>query len=263
MSDQELVLYEVKGRIATITINRPDKANACSILMLRSIHENLIKADEDEKVKCILIKSTGQRFFSAGYDLKDIQGAPENVAQIAEWGRKVNETIILMKKPIITQIQGIAIGFGVMVILASDLRIFADRPKEELYLRLPEIAINAFPQTGATLLPLLAFGLSYAKNLLYTTDKFGVEELKNINFPTRIFPLDQLDTETLSFAKQLSKYQTEFLFFIKSMLTIMNKGYIKSCFDLEDECGKVAYAKEKKSMKELNDFIKSLHEKNS
>ena len=263
MSDQELILYEVKGRIATITINRPDKANACSILMLRSIHENLIKADEDEKVKCILIKSTGQRFFSAGYDLKDIQGVPENVAQITEWGRKVNETIILMKKPIITQIQGIAIGFGVMVILASDLRIFADRPKEELYLRLPEIAINAFPQTGATLLPLLAFGLSYAKNLLYTTDKFGVEELKNINFPTRIFPLDQLDTETLSFAKQLSKYQTEFLFFIKSMLTIMNKGYIKSCFDLEDECGKVAYAKEKKSMKELNDFIKSLHEKNS
>ena len=261
MSDQELILYEVKGRIATITINRPDKANACSILMLRSIHKNLIKADEDEKVKCILIKSTGQRFFSAGYDLKDIQGVPENVAQITEWGRKVNETIILMKKPIITQIQGIAIGFGVMVILASDLRIFADRPKEELYLKLPEIAINAFPQTGATLLPLLAFGLSYAKNLLYTTDKFGVEELKNINFPTRIFPLDQLDTETLSFAKQLSKYQTEFLFFIKSMLTIMNKGYIKSCFDLEDECGKVAYAKEKKSMKELDDFIKGLYKK--
>ncbi|MFX1495714.1 MAG: hypothetical protein ACFFBZ_15625, partial [Promethearchaeota archaeon] len=57
------------------------------------------------------------------------------------------------------------------------------------------------------------------------------------------------------------KYQTEFLFFIKSMLAIMNKRYIKSFFDLEDECGKAAYDKEKKSMKELDDFIKGLHEK--
>ena len=263
MSDQELILYDVKGRIATITINRPDKANSCNVSMLKMIHENLVKADQDEKVKCLLIKSSGQRFFSAGYDLKEIQGSPENVTLITEWGRKINQTIVLMKKPIVAQVQGIAVGFGVMVILACDLKVFADRTKEELYLRLPEIAISAFPQTGATLLPLLAFGLNYAKNLLFTTDKVGLEDLKNINFPTRIFPFDQLESETLSFVKQLSKYQTEFLFFIKSMLTIMNKGFIKSCFDLEDECAEVAYATEKKSMKELDDFINGLYKKYS
>ena len=263
MDNQELILYDTKGRVATITINRPDKANSCNVTMLKQIHESLIKADKDEKIKCLLVKSTGDRFFSAGYDLREIQGSPENVKLITEWGRKINETMILMKKPIVAQVQGIAVGFGVMFMLASDLKIFADRPKEELYLRLPEIAISAFPQTGATLLPLLAFDLNYAKNLLYTTDKVGLEELKNINFPTRIFPLDQLEVETLSFVKQLTKYQTEFLFFIKSMLTIMNKGYIKSCFDLEDECGEVAYATEKKSMKELDEFIKGLYQKYS
>jgi len=52
-----------------------------------------------------------------------------------------------------------------------------------------------------------------------------------------------------------------FIFFTKTMLTIMNKTYIKSCFDLEDECGKAAYDPKKKTMKELNDFIKGLHEK--
>jgi enoyl-CoA hydratase/carnithine racemase len=263
MNSQELILFEIKGRIATITINRPDKANSCNISMLQKFHESLIKADEDDKVKCVLIKSTGEQFFSAGYDLKEIQGSPENVGKITEWGRKVNETIILIKKPVITQVQGIAIGFGVLVILASDLQIFANRPIDELYLRLPEIAISAFPQTGATLLPLLAFGLTYAKNLLFTTDKVGIEELQNINFPTRIFPLNQLETETLSFVKDLSKYQTEFLFFIKSMLNIMNKNYISSCFDLEDECGKVAYSTDKKSMKELDDFIKEMYNKYS
>ena len=260
MSIQEIISLEVKGRIATIIINRPDKAHAFTIDMLKAMHEKLNEADENEKVRCIIIKSTEKRFFSAGYDLKEVQGSPENVAKVTEWGRKVNQTMVLMKKPIITQVQGIAVGFGVLMILASDLRIFADRPKDELYIRLPELAISAFPQTGATLLPLMAFGLSYAKKLLFTADKVGVEDLKNINFPTRIFPFDQLDTETLSFAKQIVKYQPEFIFFTKSMLTIMNKAYIKSCLDLEDECGKVAYAKNK-SMKELHNFIKGLHEK--
>ena len=259
MTSQELILYEVKDRVATITINRPDKAHAFSISMLQMMHSRLVEADRDELAKCILIKSTGQRFFSAGYDLKEIQGVPENISKITEWGRKVNETMIMIKKPIITQVKGIAVGLGVLIILASDLRIFADRPIDELYLRLPEIAISAFPQTGATLLPLLGFGLTFAKNMLFTADKAGLEELKNINFPTRIFPLDKIDLETRKFLKILTKHQTEFLFFIKSMLTIMNKAYIKSCFDLEDECGKVAF--EKKSMKELDDFIKNLHEK--
>jgi len=263
MSNQKLILYEIKGQIALITINRPDKANSCNVAMLKKIYENLIDADNNEKVKCIIIKSTGQRFFSAGYDLKEIQGAPENVAKIQEWGRKVNQTIIFIKKPVITQVQGIAVGFGVLLILASDLRVFANRTKEELYLRLPELAISAFPQTGATLLPLMAFGFSYAKHVLFTADKIGLEELKNLNFPTKIFPFDQLDSETITFVKGLTKYQKEFLFFTKSMLTIMNKNNITSYFDLEDECGKVAYAKEKKSMKELNDIIKTLYEKYS
>lgn len=148
MSDQELILYDVKGRIATITINRPDKANSCNVVMLKQIHESLIKADQDEKVKILLIKSAGQRFFSAGYDLKEIQGSPENVSLITEWGRKINQTMVLMKKPIVAQVQGIAVGFGVMVILACDLKVFADRSKEELYLRLPEIAISHFRKLG-------------------------------------------------------------------------------------------------------------------
>ena len=261
MNNQDLILYELRGRISIITINRPEKAHSFNGDMLKSLHAKLIKADDDEKVRCILIKSTGQRFFSAGYDLKEIQGDPKNVAIIQQWGRKVNETMLLMKKPIITQIQGITIGFGVMLVLASDLKVFADRPIDDLYLRLPELAISAFPQTGATLLPLLAFGFNYAKNALYTADKIGLKELKNINFPTRIFPLDKIDPESVAFAKEISKYQPKFSIFLKSMLTIMEKGRIKSYFDLEDECGKLAYDNSIKDLKEIDAFVKELHQK--
>ncbi|GAG80811.1 unnamed protein product [marine sediment metagenome] len=89
----------------------------------------------------------------------------------------------------------------------------------------------------------------------------GQKELKNINFPTRIFPFDKLDAETVVFAKEISKYQPKFSIFLKSMLTIMEKGRIKSYFDLEDECGKVAYDNSIKDLKDIDDFIKELHQK--
>ena len=104
----------------------------------------------------------------------------------------------------------------------------------------------------------MAFGFNYAKNILYTADKIGLSELKNINFPARIFPFDKLDEETVAFAKEISKYQPKFSIFLKSMLTIMEKGRIKSYFDLEDECGKVASDNNIKDLKEIDDFIKEL-----
>lgn len=256
----EEILYEKDGKVGIITINRPTKANAANIEMLKIIHESLLKGDKDEKIKCIVIRSTGDRFFSAGYDLKEVAGDPENVKLITKWGRKVNEKILFLKKPVITQIQGVAIGFGVLLIVASDLTVFADRPQEELYLQLPELFINAFPQTGATLMPMLAFGIKYAKNILFTNRKVGLNELRNVNFPTKIVAYDELEAETLAYANELSKLKMEFLFTAKSMMTIMNKAYIKSCLDLEDECGAYAYGP-KKSMEELDEFIQQLYKK--
>ena len=88
-----------------------------------------------------------------------------------------------------------------------------------------------------------------------------MKELQNINFAVKVFPLEQLEAETLNIAKKIGKYQKEFTFFAKTMLTIMNKAYIKSCLDLEDECGKVAYDPKKYTMSELDDFIKGLYKK--
>lgn len=259
---EDLILFEIKNRVAIITINRPDKANAVNIGMLQQIHANLIEADEDQKVKIIIIKSTGDRFYSAGYDLSEVAGNPDNVKLITQWGRKVNQKIMEMKKIVITQVDGACVGFGVLLIVASDLTCFADRPIEELYLRLPELFINAYPQTGATLMPLMAFGIRVAKNMLYTNKKVGLEELKNINFPTKIFPLEELDKATLSYARELGKLQMEFLFTEKTMLRIMNKAQINSFMDMEDECGAYAYAP-KGSMKDMQDFLDGVNKKYS
>ena len=64
-----MILYEVKHRVGITTINRPEKANAFNFDLLEELYNKLIEADRDIKVKCILLKSTGEKIFSAGFDL--------------------------------------------------------------------------------------------------------------------------------------------------------------------------------------------------
>lgn len=256
----DIILYDVKGRVGIITLNRPP-VHAFNLELMKTLYETLIKADEDEKVKCILLKSTGTKVFSAGIDIKgkSFDENREYYEEVKRYGRLNNQKMLLMKKPIIAQVQGSAIGYGMEILMACDLKIFADRPKEEMFFRMPEIAIAIYPETGATILPLLNFGLSFAKNILFTADDFYLEDLKRLNLPTRVFPLDKLEIETKKFMKTFSKRMESFMFLIKSTLTIMNNKLIEKWFDLEDECGKAAY--QKRTVKEWEDFVQDLYKR--
>lgn len=260
--NQGNILYTVKSGVGIITINRPEKANAFDFNLLDGLYNSLIEADKDRKVKCILLKSTGEKIFSAGFDLSSSGlGSAEFSSKIFELGGKISQTMVLMKKPIIVQVQGSAIGFGFILIMASDLKIFADKPIEEMYFRMPEIALKGYPRAGAVVLPLLAFGINYAKKILLTADKFGLDDLKNFNFPTRIFPSDRLEPETWNFVKNFSKHPFHVSSLIKSALTMMDKNIIKKCFELEDIFAEAAH--EKKNQDEIDSFIQSLYDNNS
>lgn len=260
MSPQDLVLYEASRKVATITLNRPEVAHAFNWDLMKGLYDQLIMADKDDKVKCIVLKSSGDGAFSSGIDIKAATPDDTNyLLKMREYGRKVTESMLLMKKPIISIIQGTAIGFGFEIIMASDLKIFTDKPIDEMFFRMPEIAIGIYPQTGATILPLLAFGFNFAKKILLTSDRFGIEELKTLNFPTRVFPPEKLQVEAKKFIRTFSKRMESFMYLIKSSLTIMNNKYIESWYDLEDRCGEIAY--QKNDQKELDQIIKELYKK--
>ena len=259
MSNQDLCLYEVKGKVSVITLNRPP-VHAFSLDLMKALNARLEEADKDEKTTIVLLKSSGTKVFSAGIDIKvSADASPDYFDEVKVYGRKNNQKILTMRKPVICQVQGTAIGYGFELVMACDLRIFADRPIEEMFFRMPEIDIVIYPQTGATILPLLAFGLTYAKNIMFTADNFGLEDLIKLNFPTRIFPLSELEVETKKFTRTLSKRLDSFLFLMKSSFTIMNNKYIERWFDLEDECGAIAY--KKKTQRELQEFIDEIYNK--
>lgn len=261
MTEEDVILYNVKGRVATITLNRPKAAHSFNLTLMKGLYEKLEQADDDERVKCILLQSSGKRVFSAGIDIKSksLDENKEYFEEVKKFGRLNNQKMLLMKKPIVAKIQGTAIGYGMEIMMAADLRLFANRPKEEMFFRMPEIAIGIYPQTGATILPLLAFGFTNAKKILFTADQLSLDDLIDMNFPTRVFSLDRLDVETKKFMRTFSKRMESFMFLIKSSLNVMHTKYIKRWFDLEDECGAAAY--DKKTQDEFQEFIDKLYKK--
>jgi len=260
MSEDDIVLYEVKRKVARITLNRPP-VHAFNLDLFKRLHDRLEEAENDDKAKCLLIKSTGNNVFSAGFDMKIKPGnkTSTNIKDVLKYTKLNTQKMLLMKKPIIVQVQGTAIGYGMMIVMASDLRIFADRQFPDMYFRMPEIAISMFPRALATFMTLRNFGLSFAKNILLTSDKFGLEQLKNLNFPTRIFPIDELESKTEEFVKEFVKYKDSLMFLIKSSLTLMHNKYIESWVKLEEDCSNAVL--KKRSFKEWDEFIQDLYKK--
>ncbi|TFF96357.1 MAG: enoyl-CoA hydratase/isomerase family protein, partial [Promethearchaeota archaeon] len=96
MSQEDILIYEVKRKVAYLTLNRPDMAHSFNWELMSALYEALKKADEDESVKCILLQSTGDRVFSAGIDIKAT--TPDDVEYLTKMrqiGRDINQYILL------------------------------------------------------------------------------------------------------------------------------------------------------------------------
>ncbi len=260
MSDNDLVLYEVKNKVATLVLNRPP-VNAFNVDLLRELYKKLVMADDDNKVKCLVIKSSGTKVFSAGMDMKMMSNpanmTPEDMKDLLKHNILIDKKMIMMKKPIICIVQGTAIGFGMMIVMASDLRIFADRPFPEMFFNMPEMALSMYPRALCMYIILRSLGLTFGKNIFLSSEKFGLEQLKNINFPAKVFPWDEnFENNCNDYVKQIAKYKESNMFLVKSTMTLMHNKYIERWLELEEESAGVA--SRKRPGKKWDEFIQHL-----
>ena len=110
MSDKELVSYNLKKNYCEIVINRLP-VHAWNVELMQQFYDKLIQADKDENIKAVLIKSTGTRVFSAGIDIKIQPDDPEQYyLDRKRLGRLIPEKMMLMKKIIVVQVQGMPLA---------------------------------------------------------------------------------------------------------------------------------------------------------
>jgi len=190
MSDE--VRVEIYDQIVEITIDRPP-ANAINPGVSNAIYEALTTLQTDDDLRVGIITGSGERIFSAGWDLKEIAAfdsneaavnsafeCPGGFAGISEfWG---------LKKPVVSAINGIAVGGGFEIALASDLIVAADHV--EFFL--PEMQRGFLPDVGAVQILPRCIPYNVAMDLLYTGRRMSAEEALHWGLVSRVCPLPGL-----------------------------------------------------------------------
>jgi 2-(1,2-epoxy-1,2-dihydrophenyl)acetyl-CoA isomerase len=197
---QHLLLDRADG-IATVTLNRPDKLNAYTVDMGEEIVDVFDALRDDEAVRAIILTGAG-RGFCAGVDLDHLQeqasGTPTSGPRLGE-ERLVTEfplTLLNYPKPVIAAINGHAIGVGITMVLACDLRLAASSAK----LGLTFTKIGILPGLGSTyLLPRLV-GPAKARELVLTAGVIEAAEAAEIGLVNHVLAPDEL----LSRARQVA-----------------------------------------------------------
>ena len=186
------VLYEVKGRVAWITINRPERRNAISRNTVLLLTDAFVSAGEDPDVWAIVITGAGDKAFCAGGDLKEMD-------DIAKAGRQVHtpmtglyrallEVMLETYKPVIAAINGHALAGGCEIALASDIRIAV----EGATIGLTEAKRGMGANFGSVVLPRL-IPRALAMDLLYTARMVPVEEAKDLGLVNQVVPRESFE----------------------------------------------------------------------
>ena len=200
------ITYTKENGIATITMNRPDKMNAFTPEMSDSLYRAVEDSAEDKGVRVIVLTGTG-RAFCAGADVKAMaQGFDNPVAQRrydAARSERVSLHLLMQRcdKPIIGAINGVAVGGGLDLACACDIRIAPESARfAEVFVRR-----GMMPASGGTyFLPRLV-GIDRACLMAWTGDMIDAREAERIGLVTMVVPDDELELATMELAEKLAK----------------------------------------------------------
>ncbi len=204
MSDAyEFLLLDVAERIATVTINRPDKLNALNAKVIGEMDRMFTALAAREDVGAIILTGAG-RAFIAGADIAEIAVAaeePSGLASVATFGSRVFTRIERLNKPVIAAVNGFALGGGCEVALACHVRIASKAAK----FGLPEAKLGLIPGYGGTQrLPRL-IGQGRALQLILTGEMIDAETAFAIGLANQVVDGSALDDAARSMALTMTK----------------------------------------------------------
>ena len=221
----ETVLYAVEGRVATLTLHRPDRLNAIVPALIADLDAALDRAQADDAVHAIRLRGAG-RVFCAGYDIDWGSEVMLDAEADAPWdpirdyqtmSRFVRAYMRLWEspKPVIAQVHGFCVGRGTDFALCSDLIVCA----EDAYIGYPPARVWGSPTTSMWVYRL---GLERAKRLLLTGDPLTGRKAAEWGLASEAVPADELDAAALALAQRVALLPRNQLHMMK---LLVNQAY--------------------------------------
>ncbi|MDP6514007.1 MAG: enoyl-CoA hydratase-related protein [SAR202 cluster bacterium] len=197
------IISERVGDVAVITLNRPDTLNALNLALTEELADAIAEAKKDE-VRALLLTGAG-RGFCSGADLSagEGKGHPSGVDLVREKGLPLGYHALLLRefpRPTIAAVNGAAVGAGLGIALACDIRIASESAKFSAIFAKRALS----PDYGCTqTLPALV-GMSRALELMYTGDIIDAAEADRIGMVSRVVPDDELSEAAMELATKLA-----------------------------------------------------------
>ena len=201
MPGYETIIYEKRGAVALISLDRPDCLNAYNVQMRDDFSEALAAVRCDDEVKALIISGQG-RAFCAGADLTEFGTAPSQVvARRVRWQRDVWGQLNCLSVPVIAAVHGYCIGSGVEIMLLCDIRLAA----EDTVFAMPEAHLGMIPAAGGSQTLPRNSNMSAALDLLLTGRRIGAEEALALGLITRIAPPGKLQDRAWEMAAGMAE----------------------------------------------------------
>ncbi len=200
MSQYETITFETRGRVAVITLNRPDSLNALNATVMADVAAAAERVDRDNGLAVTVITGAG-RAFAAGADIKEMQAQVFADMYVADyfsgWDR-----FAASRKPVIAAVNGFALGGGCELALMCDIIIASDKAK----FGQPEIKLGVTPGMGGSIRLTKAIGKARAMDLVLTGRMIDAAEAGQIGLVSRVVPHETLMDVAMEAAQTISAY---------------------------------------------------------
>lgn len=197
------IQFSLSNHIATLAFNRPDAANAMdpeTRVLFRQLCERI---RTDDGIRVVIVTGTGEKAFCAGADLKKTLPGSESFAQQV-FGRPesgaMSAGLDTIDKPLIAAVNGYAMGGGMEIALACDIRLAA----ENASFALSEVKVGSMPGSGGSQRLPRVMALSDAMLMLLTGDSIGAAEALRMGLVSKVVPQDRLMPLALEIAQRIA-----------------------------------------------------------
>jgi len=192
---ETLILQEVNGRVALLTLNRPKALNALNDAMMDELGQALLKYDADDNIGAIIITGS-EKAFAAGADIAAMASWSHMDVFKSEYITRNWETMLRIRKPIIAAVSGYALGGGCELAMMCDFIIASDTAK----FGQPEIKLGILPGAGGTQRLPRAVGKAKAMDMVLTGRMMDAAEAERSGLVSRVVATDRLMAEALEVA---------------------------------------------------------------
>jgi enoyl-CoA hydratase/carnithine racemase len=242
MGSTELMVRREAG-VVIATLNRPEKMNALNKEIFAQLKNLVELLETDSTARVLILTGAGDKAFCVGADLKERQGMNEkDILVRMEFVKNIYLKLERLKIPTIAAINGTALGGGMELALACDLRV---APEKSVF-GLPEVDLAIMPGNGGTQRLSRLIGLAKALELILLAKKFSAEEALSLNLVNAVVPQAQVLSKAMSFANKMLESGP---IGIKQAKLAIRGGFERSyehALDFEVECYKsVLYSKDR------------------